>query len=223
MQTDRKPEIDDAVVSQFLRGVSDRLTSTELERWQAAQGSVRSDASRIAEENTQLAEDPAAAGWIAFASMLLATYRSLRLSLGDEKRTVTVLGEALTGPRREQITSFIEARFGISQDAPEEAFRRVSENFKSRGEMSFGRSFRYVDDVRDDSRAFVNIERCLFNEFFRQNGAPEVTPILCALDNVWADELSKPRYGVRFERPTMLANGDDACRFQFTKTRARET
>jgi hypothetical protein len=218
MDTDRKPLIDDEFASQFLRGVSERLTAAELERWQTAQVSVQRDASRIAEENAQLAEDPAAARWIGLSSMLLATYSSLRSSLGDEQRAIAVLGEALTRPLREQITSYIEARFGISQDAPEEAFHHVSQSFKTRGEVSFGRSFRYVDDVRDDRRAFVNIERCLFNEFFRQNGAPEVTPILCALDNVWADELSKPRYGVRFERPTTLAKGDDACRFQFTKT-----
>jgi hypothetical protein len=222
METVRKPLIDDAFASQFLRGVSERLTSTELERWQADQVSVRPDASRIAEENAGLAEDPAAARWIQLSSMLLATYRSLRSSLGDGKRALTVLREALTRPFEEQITSYIRARFGISQDAPQEAFHRVSENFKSRGEVSFGRSFRYVDDVRDDRRAFVNIERCLFNEFFRRNGAPEITPILCALDNVWADELGKPRYGIRFERPTTLAKGDDACRFQFTKTEPSE-
>ncbi len=195
----RTPEIDDAFASQFLRGASERLTPAESARWQAAHVSVRSEASRIAEENAHFAEDPAAARWIAISSMLLATYRSLRSSLGDEKRTLKLLREALMSPLREQITSYIEARFGISQDAPEEAFRRVSQNFKSRGEVSFGRSFRYVDDARDDRRTFVNIEKCLFNEFFRENGAPEVTPILCALDDVWADELSEPRYGVRFK------------------------
>ena len=79
-----------------------------------------------------------------------------------------------------------------------------------------------MEDVRDDSRTFVNIERCLFNEFFRRNGAPEVIPILCALDNIWADELARPRYGVRFERPTTLARGDDACRFQFSKAAKME-
>jgi len=220
METDSKPPIDDAFASLFLQGVGERLTPAELERWQAAQVSVRLDASRIAEENIRLAEDPAAARWIRFSSMLLATYRFLRSSLGDESRILRMLREALTCPLRDQIIPYIEARFGIFQDAPEEGFHRVSENFRSRGEASFGRGFRYVDDVRDRRRTFVNIERCLFNEFFRQNGAPEITPILCALDNVWADELSKSRYGVRFERPTTLAKGDDACRFQFTKTEA---
>ena len=222
METDRKPLIDDAFASQFLRGVFEQLTFEESERWQASQVSLRSDASRIAEENSQLAQDSAAMRWIGISSLLLATYRSLRSFLGDGKRTLTILRETLTGPLRRQITSYLEARFGIFPDAPEEAFHRVSQNFKSRGEARFGQSFRYVDDVRDERRAFVNIETCLFNEFFRQNGAPEVTSILSALDNVWADELSKPRYGVRFERPTTLARGDDACRFQFTKTEPPE-
>jgi len=190
MDTDQKPLIDDAFARQLLHGVSERLTSTELERWQVAQESVLPDASRIAEENTQLAVDPPAAGWIGLSSVLLATYRSLRSFLADEERVLAILRSALTRPFQEGITSYIETRFGISQDRPEEAFRRVSQNFRSRGEESFGRSFRYVDDVQDDRQAFVNIDRCLFNDFFRRNGAPEVTPILCALDNVWADELN---------------------------------
>jgi hypothetical protein len=218
MEKEQEPPIDDAFASQFLRGVSEQLSAAESKRWQAAEASVRLDAARIAEESARLAEDSAALRWIALSSMLLATYKSLRSCLEDENRALAVVREALTGPFREQITSYIEARFGISQDAPEQAFHLVSQNFKSRGEVSFGGSFRYVDDVRDERRAFVNIERCLFNEFFRQNHAPEITPILCALDNVWADELSELRYGVRFERPTTLAKGDDACRFQFTKT-----
>lgn len=221
MSSPEIPNFDEAFASQFVRGVSDRLTAPESKRWQPPLESVRLDASRIAQENAQLAADSAGARWIALSSLLLATYRSLRSSLGDEKRTLDVLREALTGPFAPQITSYIQIRFGISQDAREEAFRRVSENFRSRGEATFGRSFRYVDDVRDDGRVFVNVERCLFNEFFRRNGAPEVTSVLCAMDSVWADELSKPGYGVRFERPTTLAQGGDACRFQFTKTQRR--
>jgi len=198
MRTDRKPLIDDAFASRFLRAVSERLSSTELEHWQDTQASVRPEASRLS---------------------LRPTGRP-RVRGGRESPLDS--SEALTRPFQEQITSYIEARFGIVQDAPEEAFSNISRNFKSRGEVSFGRSFRYADEVWDDRRVFVNIERCLFHEFFRRNGALEVTPILCALDNVWADELSKARYGVRFERPTTLARGDDACRFQFTKTEPPE-
>ena len=63
----------------------------------------------------------------------------------------------------------------------------------------------------------TRINKCLFNDFFRQHGAPELTSIFCALDSMWIDELHQPKYGVRFERPTTLAGGDDACRFQFSR------
>ena len=84
-----------------------------------------------------------------------------------------------------------------------------------------GSTIRYVQDVQDAERSFTNIHRCFYNDFFRANGAPEVTPIFCAMDYLWAEELEKPQYGVRFERPTTLARGDDMCRFQFTKITTR--
>jgi hypothetical protein len=81
MQTDRKPPMDDPLVSHLLGGVSEHLASEELERWQAAEASIRSEASRTAEENAALAEDPAAVRWIQLSSILLASYRSLCASL----------------------------------------------------------------------------------------------------------------------------------------------
>jgi hypothetical protein len=52
--------------------------------------------------------------------------------------------------------------------------------------------------------------------YFPANGAAKVTSIFCALDNVWVDALHETRYGVRFERPSNLAQGADACRFRFS-------
>ena len=221
MPSDPVPDFDEALFSQFVGGMSNRLTAAESKRWQwqSAQESIRSDASGLAEQNGQLAKDPISVRWIALCSMLLALYRSLRSSLGDDKRTLELLHESLTGLYRP--TSYIQDRFGISQDSREEAFRRVSENFVSRGEAMFGEGFRYVDDVRDDGRVFVNVEKCLFNDFFLRNGAPEVTAVMCAFDSVWADELNKPEYGVHFERPTTFGRGDDVCRFQFKSTRRK--
>ena len=129
-----------------------------------------------------------------------------------------IFREAITAPFMQSVSQSPVNRFGISEDAPEEAFSRIAENFKRRGEERFGKAFVYVQDVQDETRSFTNIHRCFFNDFFRANGAPEVTPLFCALDNVWAAALQNGRYGVRFDRPTTLANGDDVCRFQFSKT-----
>ena len=130
---------------------------------------------------------------------------------------VELFHDAMSAPFRDGISGYLEGRFGISNDAPQDACLRISENFERRGEERFGSTFRYAAAVKDARRNFVNIERCFFNDFFRANKAPEVTALFCALDKIWAEALEQGRYGVRFERPTTLAKGNDACRFQFHK------
>ncbi len=138
--------------------------------------------------------------------------------LAEPASVLTIIRAALTAPFEQQVSQYLDGRFGISQAAPQEAFVRIAENFKRRGEERFGRAFAYVQDVQDAERSFTNIARCFFNDFFRTNGAPEVTAVFCALDKVWAEALESGPYGVRFDRPTTLAEGDDACRFQFRRT-----
>lgn len=164
-----------------------------------------------------MAADRPAEQWLHTCSTVLAAYQVLMPFVAGS-RLVALFLEAMASPFRQRTASYLESRFGIRDDAPQEAFARISENFQARGEQRFGRAFRYSADVRDESRNFVNIERCFFNDFFRRNEARELTSIFCALDKVWAEELAKPRYGVQFERPTTLASGDDACRFQFSKS-----
>src|SRR3990172_1352634 len=118
-----------------------------------------------------------------------------------------MLGDALARPLKAHVKEYIADRFEVSQDAPADAFDRISQHFATRGGERFGQAFSYVQEVRDGTRSFTNITKCFFNDFFRANGAPEVTPIFCALDSVWAAEVADARYGVRFERPTTLALG----------------
>jgi len=117
-------------------------------------------------------------------------------------------------------TSGDDARDHDSQDAPAQASARIPENFKTRGEARFGKLSPLSRTCRMRTAPFTNIHRCFFNDFFRANGAAEVTSIFCALDNVWVDALHEARYGVRFARPTTLAQGADACRFQFSRAPA---
>jgi hypothetical protein len=154
--------------------------------------------------------------WLAFSWAVLFAYRALRPFVGQQK-AIAILQTALSRRFRKQTQGYMDARFGISQERPEEAFDRISQNYKARGELLFGSRFTYVQAVQDKHRSHTHITKCLFNDFFRAHGAPEVTSLFCALDSVWADELNQPHYKAHFERPTTLAAGDDACRFQFSR------
>ena len=206
----------DPVVQLFATAIFDTLISrAAISR--AEVDEVRAEADRMAADNAAFGVDAAARRWLMLCAVLLAAYRRLSPVVGSSATAVSLLQTSMTTPFRAGIHAFIRDRFGISQDAPHEAFDRIADTFQNRGEQRFGRAFTFVPVVRDDRHSVTKITKCLFNDFFRANGVPELTSVCCAMDLVWADELAHPRYNVGFERPTTLAAGDDACRFQFLR------
>jgi L-2-amino-thiazoline-4-carboxylic acid hydrolase len=154
--------------------------------------------------------------WVILCWLVLFAYRVLRPLVG-QGRAISFLRGVLSRPFKRRITEYMAERFGISQDAPEDAFDCVSQNFKLRGEQLYGPGWTYIQAVQDHRQSHIHITRCLFNDFYRAHDAPELTALFCTLDGVWIEEIHQERYKTRFERPTTLANGDDACRFRFSR------
>jgi hypothetical protein len=207
----------EATVAGLLAAARTRIIALRGPAWDEVEVAVRARVESLIEQNAHRASDAPTRQWLHTASQVLAVFQELE-PLAWASEVLHVLREALTAPFKERVSQYLTNRFGISDDAPEEAFARIAENFKRRGEERFGEAFVYVQDVQDATRSFTNIHKCFFNDFFRANGGPEVTSLFCALDNVWADALRERRYGVRFDRPTTLAQGDDVCRFQFSRS-----
>ena len=212
-----KASISRALVTNLLAAVRPQVTDLHGRSWEEIETAVRDRMIELTEQNKARMIDAPSQQWLLLASMVLAAYRELLPLVGDEQTGLSILCNAMATPFKERLTGYIADRFGISQEAPDGAFNRITENFKARGEERFGKAYTYVQEVQDEGRSFINIQKCFFDDFFRANEIPEVTSIFCAMDNLWAEELEKPQYGVRFERPTTLARGDDMCRFQFTK------
>ena len=137
--------------------------------------------------------------------------------MSDRDALLDLLRQTMAEPLQAHMQVYLTQRFGIQPDVPAEAFEAAATNFKPRGEQSFGEAFQYEQEVQTPEQSFVNIRRCFFNDFFRANEAPELTPLFCFMDTLWADALHEGAYNVRFDRPTTLAAGDDMCRFQFTR------
>jgi hypothetical protein len=209
-----------AVAGRLFGAVPSGTSDVDMALVAGVESTIREDAARLAEINATRAIDGPSQRWLMVCCLTLATYRVLEPFLGDGRAVLELLQDALAQPLKANIKEYVAERFAVSQDAPSDAFDRVSQHFATRGKERFGQAFEYVHDVRDAARSFTKITKCFFNDFFRANDAPEVTPIFCALDFVWAEELADVRYALRFERPTTLAAGDAACRFQFFKVYA---
>lgn len=154
--------------------------------------------------------------WMAVAWIVLLAYRALRLLVGSE-RAIAAIRDVLSRQFRRHKATYMEERFGIDPSRPGDAFDRIARNYQRRGIELFGPRFTYIQVVQTPGESHTHITKCFFNDFFRQHRAPEAVKIFCALDAVWIDELHDPRYATRFERPTTLASGGDACRFQFSR------
>lgn|GEM_PF-1370553 len=183
--------------------------------WPELRREIEDQAAGLEEKNAALALDGPSQAWLAYSAIILALYRRLAPLAGGRGRLLALLGGIMTGELKGRLMQYLADRFGISQESPERAFEAISRDFLRLGRERFGLAWSYEPDVLDEDRCFVNVERCFFHNFFGANGAPELTPLFCALDDVWAEELNRPGYGVRFQRPETLAQGGRVCRFQF--------
>lgn len=187
----------------------DRATSIITDIEAAVPGIHQSNQSRVVDEPSK--------NHLELTSLILASYRVLSTVMSDGDDILSLIRQTLAEPLKGQMQEYLSRRFGIIPNVPTEAFEAAASNFKQRGEQSFGNAFKYEQEVQTPEQSFVNIRRCFFNDFFRANDAPELTPLFCFMDTLWADALHEGEYNVRFERPTTLAAGDDMCRFQFTR------
>lgn len=152
--------------------------------------------------------------FVAYASFILACYRELLLVGIDPSECLSTIGRIMEDIRKPNVKTHLKNRFGLTLSETEDAFETVSANFKHIGEKMYGKSFIYEQDVQNSECNFVNIRKCFFHDFFAANNAPELNPLFCALDFIWAEKLEKS-CGVYFRRPTLLSMGEDMCRFQF--------
>ena len=201
----------------FLNVLTAKLSKTFPDRTTAIIHEIEAAVPAIRQSNQFRVVDEPSKNHLELTSLILASYRVLRTVMPDRDAILNLMRQALAEPLQDYMQMYLTQRFGILPDVPSEAFKAAATNFKQRGEQSFGKAFQYEQEVQTPEQSFVNIRRCFFNDFFRANDAPELTPLFCFMDTLWADALHEGEYNVRFERPTTLAAGDDMCRFQFTR------
>ncbi len=207
------------VSARYLSALDERLKPLAREHRKRVRKGIEEQQRSIYEGNKGWVMDRASKSHLMLTSLVLASYRTLLPIVASRESAIDNIRFAFAARAKGSVRLglYMFLRMGISPLSPGKAFDQISKSFRRRGEQAMGGSFIYLQDVQDGERSFVNIRRCFFNDFFRAQGAPELTGIFCSMDDLWAEELKKPKYGVRFERPTTLATGGDLCRFQFTK------
>ena len=209
----------EAMRGSFLEDVRKRIEPVIDRSWDEVSDDIRSISRSFEQTDAWRAVDLQSAIFLKLSAAILAVSRALSPDVPDRRDLLEALKNALYSAFfADGLDAYLLRRLDVSAEAPDRAWDQLCVNFIAKGEEQFGRAWIYEPVFRDDKRCLVNVRRCGFADFFLSHDARDVLYIICGADYVWADALEK--YGVRMERPTMLAEGSDACRFQFFRSGA---
>ncbi|MGW2148794.1 L-2-amino-thiazoline-4-carboxylic acid hydrolase [Nonomuraea bangladeshensis] len=143
---------------------------------------------------------------------LVAAYEVLRPRLGRQQ-AIDAVQAAFVEPFGDAMKEGTRAMLDHAPDA----FRAMVEMSKSREEQAFGEGFVFERPVDDDERYHLDVRQCFYHDVLVANGAPELTPAMCAFDANWIEAIEPSRHGFRFERRTTIGLGGTHCPFHFDR------
>ncbi|MEU6792375.1 L-2-amino-thiazoline-4-carboxylic acid hydrolase [Nonomuraea wenchangensis] len=143
---------------------------------------------------------------------LVAAYEVLRPRLG-RRQAIAAVQAAFVEPFGDAMKEGTRAMLDQAPDA----FRAMVEMSKSREEHAFGKGFVFERPVDDDESYHLDVRRCFYHDVLVANGAPELTPAMCAFDANWIEAIEPHRHGFRFERRTTIGMGGTHCPFHFDR------
>jgi hypothetical protein len=104
-------------------------------------------------------------------------------------------------------------RFFMSRVAESEFVRKLTMKRFEWEDEEYGWASEFPES---DAYIAVDMTRCGLVKWFREQGVPEIAPIACEGDFVWAEFMT----GLELRRTKTLAEGDDVCDFRYVKEQA---
>jgi len=143
---------------------------------------------------------------------MLSLYRAL---LGEfafsQVKALEILNQITSYKVRKDWENRTITRFVMSHAAGSDFFRKLTlKGFKWEGEEKYWWAAEFPES---DAYIAVNITQCGLVKWFREQGVPEIAPIACEGDFVWAEFMT----GLKLVRTKTLAQGDDICDFRYVK------
>jgi len=201
---------------QIINHLEQKISPMEELQWPELSQEITALDRQLQKANVWRAQDKQGTIYLKISCMLLASYRILQCLFENEDSLLDIIQEFITETYIGQnMDAFLQNHFGISPDSPDEAWERLCENYVAKSSERFGCNWVFEKGIKDQRRFFVNVSKCGYADFFLNHGARDLLYTLCASDYTWGDGLKE--YNIRFERPTTLSEGSDACRFQFFK------
>ena len=152
---------------------------------------------------------------VSWCAIVAAIYiESLKVSTKENalKRTRDIIFKNMNP---ESVAGYIAA----AMDKAKDKFRYIVKSSKQQEEKFFGTTFVFSRPCDTSALYHLRVHKCLYNDFFREMGFPELMIIACEWDIVsWTKGIDEKRHKVAFTRPATLGLDSKECEFIFKKT-----
>lgn len=180
---------------------------------QTIRSEIEGEYDRLWKQNQTLLSDRQSRTHLMMTCLVLAAYHRLSQRSLNEEKKLNVLRLAFVEPQKMAVQKYIRLALKFSRDP----FKMVTKTSKDKERKVYGAAFHFDREVDNDSKYRLQVKKCFYNDFFRTNNCPQLTPVFCEFDNIWGDELHGPGVNVVFTRPHTLGYGAKSCVFDFER------
>ncbi|RMJ08330.1 hypothetical protein CDV36_012070 [Fusarium kuroshium] len=150
-----------------------------------------------------------------FMAYMVAPYRVLKASGTSLPQIRRLLEDSLQRTLawtsqlvREQLDSTPDAFKSLVQESKEK-----EQNFYVEPDFKLRRARDEPDSYR------LEVHKCWYMDTLQRLDAREIGPSFCSFDRSWYDPIDPDRHGVKFTRPSTIAEGADRCRFNIDRVK----
>lgn len=146
------------------------------------------------------------------APFMLPLYRALLGEFGlSQDAALDMVGQITNYKVRKDWETRKPTLFVLERAAKSDFYREL---FLKGFEWEEGEEYGWAAEFPEsDAYIAVNITQCGLARWFTERGVPEIAPIACEGDYVWAEFMT----GLELQRTMTIAEGDDICDFRYVK------
>lgn len=171
---------------------------------------------KLRRENRGLIQDIPSEYHVSWSSMIAALYLTLREQGKGVAEAIETTGALIfQNMGADSVAGYISS----SLDKAKDKFASIVKSSKQQEVDFFGKTFDFYRPLDTDRVYQLRVRSCLYLDFFRENGLPELMAIACRWDMIsWSKGIDPTRHGIVFSRPKTLGLDGVDCEFDFERS-----
>ncbi|KAM0417043.1 hypothetical protein ACHAPT_012948 [Fusarium lateritium] len=150
-----------------------------------------------------------------FTAYMVAPYRVLKANGASVSQIRHLLEESLQRTMAWS-SQIVREQFDSSPDA----FQSLVQESKDKEQNFYVEPDFKLRRARDEPDSYsLEVHKCWYMDTLQRLDAREIGPSFCSFDRSWYDPIDPNRHGVKFTRPSTIAEGADRCRFNIDRVK----